>query len=45
MSFGFFYHDKTKTLFRGFSAIENLYIIFYKSDLREHSDIGEHVGV
>ena len=30
---------------RGFSAIDNLYIIFYMSDVSENCDSGEHMGV
>ena len=39
-----YYDDKYKTCCRIFNAIYNLYIEFYKSDLRKHSDVGEHVG-
>ena len=39
------YDYKAKTFCRGFSAIENLYIKFYRSDLRKHFGVGKHVGV
>ena len=45
MSFGDFYHYKTKTFCRGFAVIENLSITPYRYGVSEHSDIGEHVGV
>ena len=41
VSFWYFYYDKAKTLYRGFSAIDNLYITFYRSDVRRHYDVSE----
>ena len=40
-----FYYDKSKTFFRGFAAIDNLYIALYRSDVSKHYDVGEHMGV
>ena len=39
------YDYKAKTFCRGFSAIENLYIALYRSDVGTLFDVGEHMGV
>ena len=39
------YYEKDKTFFRGSVSIENLYVIFFRSDVTEHCDVSEHVVV
>ena len=43
--FWYFNDDKAKIFCRGFSAIDNFYITFYRSDVSEHCDVGKHTGV
>ena len=45
MFFGYSYDDKAKTFFRGFSAMENLYIKFYNSDVSKQCGVSEHMVV
>ena len=41
----YFYDDDSKTFFRRFTAIENLYIELYRYHVGEHSGVGEPVIV
>ena len=40
-----FYYDNPKNFYKGFDAIDNFYITFYRFDVSDHFDAGEHVGV
>ena len=45
MFFFNYYDDKSKTFYRGFAAIDNLYITLYRSDVSEYFDVVEHMEV
>ena len=45
MFLGDFCDENSKPFSRGFSVIDSLYIILYRSDVSEKFDVGENMGV